>query len=136
MAEDLEFEDVRESWNIYRLDDGAIIKVKLVLVRLVQENMLDALGKPALSFLVNPVLGSVPPKQTLGSTTPENNLVPTPVGEVRGSEYRLQDGTILMFTPHISQINKTDMRDQRGDPMYLIQVQPIANIKNPNLSKK
>lgn len=31
-GEDVDFEEVKEGWNVYRLKDGATLKVKLVLV--------------------------------------------------------------------------------------------------------
>lgn len=31
-GEDIDFEEVKESWNVYKLADGATLKVKLVLV--------------------------------------------------------------------------------------------------------
>ena len=30
-AEDVDFEEVKESWNVYKLSDGTTLKVKLVL---------------------------------------------------------------------------------------------------------
>lgn len=31
-AEDVDFEEVKEGWNIYKLSDGTTLKVKLILV--------------------------------------------------------------------------------------------------------
>src|SRR5208283_4499511 len=132
---DLEVEESRESWNTYELPDKTLIKVKIILSRLIQEGVLDLTGNPVLSFMINTVIGSVPVKKIEGEIIPEENMDFKPVKEP-GSEYKLNDGSFLEFKPHVAQINRINSRDQRGDPNYIVQIQPLATFKKHKNGKK
>ena len=46
-GEDVDFDVVGEEWNTYRLKDGTILKVKLVLAGVIRlKNKYDPLGNP------------------------------------------------------------------------------------------
>jgi hypothetical protein len=46
-GEEVDFENEKEHWNIYKLSDGTTLKVKLVLVNVVRSrDQYDALGNP------------------------------------------------------------------------------------------
>jgi len=46
-AEEVNFEPIREDWNIYKLEDGRILKVKLVLVKVYKTSEKDPItGEP------------------------------------------------------------------------------------------
>jgi len=40
-AEEVDFEPIKEDWNIYKLKDGRILKVKLVLVKVYKTSEKD-----------------------------------------------------------------------------------------------
>ncbi len=46
-GEEINFEPIKEDWNLYKLEDGRILKVKLVLVKVYKTNEKDPLtGEP------------------------------------------------------------------------------------------
>jgi len=46
-GEELDFENEKEEWNVYKLSDGSTLKVKLVLVNVVRSrDKYDPLGNP------------------------------------------------------------------------------------------
>ena len=46
-GEEVDFENEKEEWNIYKLADGSTLKVKLVLVNVVRSrDKYDSLGNP------------------------------------------------------------------------------------------
>ncbi|MCW3985516.1 MAG: hypothetical protein NWE91_03780 [Candidatus Bathyarchaeota archaeon] len=46
-GKEVDFENEKEEWNIYKLADGSTLKVKLVLVNVVRSHdRFDPLGKP------------------------------------------------------------------------------------------
>ena len=46
-GEQVEFENEKEQWNVYKLADGSTLKVKLVLVSVVRSrDQYDSLGNP------------------------------------------------------------------------------------------
>ncbi|MEA1993147.1 MAG: hypothetical protein U9N35_01950 [Euryarchaeota archaeon] len=44
--ENIDFEEINEEWNEYRLDDGSTLKVKLVLQKVVRLDKYDNYGEP------------------------------------------------------------------------------------------
>ena len=46
-GEEVDFENEKEQWNVYKLSDGTTLKVKLVLVNVVRSrDQYDPLGNP------------------------------------------------------------------------------------------
>lgn len=46
-AEQMEFEPVKEDWNIYRLKDGTLVKIKVVATEIFRLSEIDELtGRP------------------------------------------------------------------------------------------
>ena len=46
-GEEVDFENEKEEWNVYKLADGSTLKVKLVLVSVVRSrDQYDSLGNP------------------------------------------------------------------------------------------
>jgi len=46
-GEEVDFENEKEEWNVYKLSDGSTLKVKLVLVNVVRSrDKYDPLGNP------------------------------------------------------------------------------------------
>jgi hypothetical protein len=46
-GEEVDFENEKEHWNVYKLSDGSTLKVKLVLVNVVRsQDQYDPLGNP------------------------------------------------------------------------------------------
>jgi len=46
-GEEVDFENEKEEWNVYKLADGTILKIKLVLVNVVRSrDNYDSLGNP------------------------------------------------------------------------------------------
>lgn len=51
-GEEVDFDVIREDWNIYKLKDGSTLKVKLVLVGVVRlRNKYDPIGNPV--YMIN-----------------------------------------------------------------------------------
>jgi len=50
-GEEVDFENEKEEWNVYKLADGSKLKVKLVLVNVVRSrDQYDSLGNPIYSI--------------------------------------------------------------------------------------
>jgi len=46
-GEEVDFENEKEEWNVYKLADGSTLKVKLVLINVIRSrNKYDPVGKP------------------------------------------------------------------------------------------
>ena len=58
--EDIQFETIKEPWNEYRLKDGTIIRVKLVLTIVSRTDKFDESGEPIYLLNMQPIMKGVP----------------------------------------------------------------------------
>lgn len=67
-GEEVEFEPLTERWNEYRLSDGTLLKMKLVVTRIIRIDKYNEQGEPIYLVNSNNVLtASVPPQLMKGS---------------------------------------------------------------------
>ena len=74
-GEDVEFETVKEDWNEYRLSDGATLKIKLVLVKVLRTNQYDQTGDPIYVVNSTNVVKAKVPKELKQKPSPKHPTV-------------------------------------------------------------
>ena len=128
----VDFNTVGEPWNLYRLEDGSLIKFKLVLVK-VMPNKNDP-----KNYLLNTanVVGVQSPKELRGAPTPpppngtysdfEKKDLDYEVIKESWNEYKLKDGNTLKIKPAITAIDKTKNFDNNGEPIYVVHSQVLV----------
>jgi hypothetical protein len=123
-SKDIEFKVIREIWNRYKLEDQTELKVKLILARIIDEGK-DPLGNQIGGTAQNFVIVTIPPPNLrhLKTVTPITDMGYTTLEE-DWNEYESSDGFLFKMKPNISQINRTDNIDPRGEPLYGINLQP------------
>jgi len=143
----VDFDVIEEDWNFYEVEDGTIIKAKLVLIKIVREDI-DNVGNPIYGLNTQKIFGVIPPKELMGppserSYTPEevvNSIVEEDlefrVIKENWNEYKLKDGTKLNIKLVITTIARTDLYDQRGEPIYSIQSQILVKAVVPRELRK
>lgn len=63
-AEDIDFKPIKEDWNVYELEDGRILKIKVVVARVLRTEEKDTFtGEPIYIVRSQNVLTVVPPKK-------------------------------------------------------------------------
>ncbi len=145
--EETDYEDFRvekEDWNIYKLSDGTILKVRQVLLKLKKETSTDS-TQPNFSIQTsNLLLAVIPPSNLKGSPSTqqydphelnasiiENNMKYETIQDV-ANEYVTKSGIKIVFQVVSLNVAKTNKFDASGEPIYLvnaqnnIQVIPIA----------
>ena len=128
----VDFETVGEPWNLYKLENGSLIKFKLVLVKVIP-NKNDPKN---YSLNTANVVGVESPRELRGAPT----LPPTEgtysdfekkdlnfeVIKESWNEYKLKDGNTLKIKPAITVINKTKSFDSHGEPIYVVHSQVLV----------
>jgi len=125
----MDFEVIKEPWNIYSLEDGTFLKIKVILIKVMQDiekgsyavNTTNALG--ILSPNVNKKAPSTNSEDKLEIEMKDMNFK---VVEESWNEYKLEDGNILKIKPAIAAIDRTKFYDVKGDPNYLINCQILV----------
>ena len=64
IEDDLEFSPEKEDWNIYELDDGSVLQVKPMLVKIGKTDKYDSVGIPRYVFQSTPLIKFTSPKKT------------------------------------------------------------------------
>jgi len=126
MLENIEFEVKKEPWNKYRLKDGAILKCRLIMVKVTKE-------KDGYLFSHQPIFGAVVPskRKTKISVSKKKSKIEEYdidfecIGKEEWNEYILSDNNRLLAKIQITQINRTNLYDDHGDPIYNIQWSPL-----------
>jgi hypothetical protein len=68
MKDELDFEVVREPWSEYRLEDGTIYEIKIVLTNIRLKEGKDPDGNPHYEFIAQPV-GRIRNRKPKGGVT-------------------------------------------------------------------
>lgn len=122
----LDFKIINESWNWYKLSDSCLLKLKMILVNVLDDGS-DVCGDPKFSLQINPVIGIVPSsKEVVQSAKEDISFDPI---EENWNEYLINNGFVLRIKPIISQINRLNsVNEVTGTPNYGINVQPMVKI--------
>ncbi|MEM3666858.1 MAG: hypothetical protein QW222_07250 [Candidatus Bathyarchaeia archaeon] len=133
-----DFTVVSEDYSRYLLQDGTILKVKIVVKKIFRSAEITPEGFPAgLSFdSVNAVAAIVPPTMK-GQSSKEPWDPRRDVGkeikfepqEEKWQEYITNDGFKILVKPVVVKVLKYDKRNIYGEPIYAATVQAITNVE-------
>jgi len=131
----IDFKVEREDWNVYKLEDGTILKLKFILLKVIREKI-DKEGRPIYSVQSSIVSTVFPPSNLLGmpdtrrySIKELETAVIKPdmkfeaLKEDYSSKYILKEtvGELrLEVKPVLIAVARTKKYDERGEPIYLI----------------
>jgi hypothetical protein len=62
-GQQVDVESSNESWNTYKLEDGAVLKIKSVLLDVVRLDEYDKEGNPVYQFTAHQIIGVTPPDE-------------------------------------------------------------------------
>ncbi len=126
-----DFEIEKEGWNIYRLNDGTLLKLRQVLLTL----KLDPSNQSMMPNISNLLMGVMPAPSLKGEPSPQQyspeelsnsivernmkyeTLLETP------SEYKTKSGLNLMLRLSEVVVSRTNKFDSTGYPVYLVNTQ-------------
>lgn len=127
----VDFKTTKEVWNEYKLEDGTIIKLKFILIKLFKEpNGLGLNSTIITGAIPSPDLFGTPSQSTyspeeLAKSIEEKDLEFEPIKE-DWNVYELADKSKLSVKPILVSVSRTNKHDQHGEPIYAIQPQQIV----------
>ena len=144
--EDMGYEDFkieREDWNIYKLSDGAILKLRQVLLKVRMAQGVDP-SQQSLSFESSPLLMAVlAPSDMMGTPSTgqygqeelsesivERDVTYETIQET-SNEYVTEGGMRVVLQLASPAIAKTDKFDASGVPIYIVNVQTNIQVLKP-----
>lgn len=135
-SDNLEYINIRpihEEWNVYRLPDGTILKLRAALTRV---KRLEANATRGAADISNIMLVCNPPRGSKGPPglkrpTPEELLASIVEKDVKFkvlgeplNEYVTSEGKRMMLRLKLYNLAKTNRFDPNGDPLYLYNAKP------------
>ncbi len=137
-APSAKFEDFtiqKEDWNVYRLSDGTILKLRQLLVK-VRSEPTEMPGEATLQMdMSNLLMATFSPKelkgppssrqyspQDLAASIVEKDIKHVPLREVT-NEYSTSTGIKLLLQLASINVSKTDKFDATGEPIYVVNAQ-------------
>lgn len=145
--QDIEFKVVREKWNEYRLSDGAILRAKLILGKVLAPPGVALEDTDVLNFQTqNMIIAYVPskmkgtpigrpltPQELQDSVTDDLDFKQT---REAVNEYMLPNNTIIRLRLMLTRVAKTDKFTPDGTPIYVTGTQVVPQIKFPKGFRK
>jgi len=126
---EIKFTETNEEWNYYKLDDGTTLKLKVVLIQVIDEGN-DSQENPVYGLQSTHVIGVSPSADLINNESiPPIEDIGFIVEHEKWNEYKLENGSTLLLKPVLAQINRTGNLDKRGIPSYNIQTQPVIKVK-------
>jgi len=136
LTEYRDFKIIRELWNVYLLSDNAILKTRLILIKVIFEGI-DEANNPIYLMNSDNVVGVLSPEGALGKPstkryTPEERVsaieqdLDFETKEEGWNKYELNDGATIEIKLVLTKVSKTSLYDSRGEPIYLVNIQPIT----------
>ncbi len=137
----IDFETIREEWGFYKIDDGTLLRVKLVLVNVLTRDDLE------YSFAWSNVIGVIAPPELRGPPSNKRYSSEELITSIEAedlefkelkkgiSEYVLENGVRVSVRPVLAMVSRTNKYDTRGMPIYVTNVQPIWKIKPMKIKK-
>ena len=128
----VDFKTIGEPWNFYKLENGSLIKFKLILVKVMP------IKNDPKNYSLNTanVVGVQSPRELRGAPTPpppngsygdsEKKDLDYEVIKESWNEYKLKDGNTLKIKPAITAIDKTKNFDSNGEPIYVVHSQVLV----------
>jgi len=142
----LDFDVIREPWNMYELRDGSILKTKHILtgVRKYEKEGGRRKGYDIRGQTINithyvPEDMKGPPSEKpytpeeLKSSIVEEDMGYTTLME-EWNEYAIEDGAKIRIKHTVSRVSKTNKYNGDGEPIYLVEGDTLIKIKPPKRS--
>src|SRR5213594_3000045 len=130
-----------EPWVKYKLEDGTSLFGRLIITKIFRGTDYDPTGQPVYAWSSQNLFTTIAPR-TLKSTPtnpPPTALDPNSVntthvdfervGVEKWNVYELSDGSVLRAKLEITGILRTDKYGPDGDPLYIVNNQPIPRLK-------
>src|SRR2546429_1088230 len=140
-AKPIEFSVRAEPWVKYKLEDGTLLFGRLVIPKIFKADEYDPSGQPIYAWSSQNLFTTICPRPLRGMPTnpPPTTIDPNTtnttqvdferVGPERWNVYEISDGSVLRAKLEITGILRTDKYGPDGDPLYIINNQPIQRMK-------
>jgi len=135
---EMDFAVMTEDYSRYVVQDGTILKVKIVVKKIFRSAILTPQGYPAgfgidsvnaIAAIVPPHLKREPSKEPWDSARDVGQEMKFEPQEEKWQSYMTPEGFKVLVKPVVTKVIKYDKYNAFGEPIYSANVQAITNIE-------
>jgi len=135
---EMDFTVMEEDYSRYLVQDGTILKVKIVVKKIFRSPILTAQGYPAeigidstnaVAAIVPPHLKKEPSKEPWNPARDIGHEMKFEPQEEKWQVYMTTDGFKVLVKPVVTKVIKYDKYNVFGEPIYSANIQAIVNIE-------
>jgi hypothetical protein len=139
----VDFEPIKEPWNIYELRDGTKLRIRTIVFNVMPTDRFDEIGKPVYGVASANLMVARARKELRGQpsaspSTPaelaDSIIEEAPITKTirdEWNEYALMDGTKLKVKSVLISAKRTSKYDGFGEPIYLVNSSVIMDVDAP-----
>lgn len=141
MKKYLDFKARNFDWCIIRLKDGTKLRITVILTAVIKENGHLGIGTQNVIAIADlpPQNWGEPSTKTYSPAELEEGIIEEDIEFTIEKDswnvYELEDGTIVSIKPAITMVAKTKYYTAQGEPIYLLNIQPLIKIKGKREKK-
>ncbi len=133
---EIDFSVIREDYSRYMLDDGTLLKAKIVVQKIFLSPIITPEGYPTETFFAaqNMATATVPQNlkrsssQLFDPTIDKGQEIPFHEQKIKDQEYITDNGFRITIKPILTKVFKYDKYNQFGEPIYNVLMQQITNV--------
>ncbi|NWG09147.1 MAG: hypothetical protein HXX80_02345 [Nitrososphaerales archaeon] len=135
---EMDFAVIKEDFSRYLIHDGAILKVKIVVKKILRTAELTAQGYPAgtsidsvnaVAAIVPQALKREPSKEPWDPRRDVGEEVKFEPQEEKWQEYMTTEGYRILIKPVLTKVFRYNKYNDYGEPIYSAVIQSITNIE-------
>jgi len=140
--QDVKFKVIKEDWNEYKLSDGATLRTKVVLAKVITQAGSTVQNTEGFNFQTQnltvayvpqnmkgtPIGRPLTPQEILDSVIEDLDYEQT---KEAVNEYKLSNNVTIKLRLMVTRVSKTDKFNVDGTPIYATQTQIVPQIKLP-----
>ena len=135
---DWDFVVLKEDFSRYLVQDGTILKVKIVVRKILRTLELNPQGYPltygidamnVVTTIVRPDLRRAPSSEPFDPRKDKGEEMKFEVQEEKWQEYMTFDGYKILVKPVVLKVIRYNKYNMFGEPIYLASIQQLTNIE-------
>lgn len=141
--QELNYDVIQEPWNSYELEDGLILKTRLIVKRVFRKKEgskggydIGSQNLTVLTHIPESLIGKKAQRKysqkEIASAVIRDN-VRFKVLREEWNEYSVEDGANIRVKLTVMNVGKTSLFDENGEPIYLVNSSTMIQLRPPKI---
>ncbi|MHA1637399.1 MAG: hypothetical protein ACTSUO_06390 [Candidatus Thorarchaeota archaeon] len=135
-AIEMSFEIVHEDWNVYKLEDGSLLRIRPIVIKVIKTTQLTLEGLPLIGLgAINVITASVPedlknkPSADKSILDVSKKVIEFNVIKEPWNVFKLEDDSLLKVKLVVSRVTRTPKFNKFGEPIYIATSSSVIDLQ-------